>query len=188
FCYAASFQETDPKGLPDGSLYHIVGLAYDSGRWELYSDFHLRDPDQHSSSLGFRLVRVVQGSNTDTTNPNDPDEDVSRPDQINPAYNLPMIKAARAGNTRAVRDYLAKGADPNADFKGWTALMYAAYYGHLDMVKTLIAYKADASRKAGSWDATALAQHSNHAQIVLLLERYTGVRAIRQRGQPAVPR
>ncbi|MDO8989626.1 MAG: ankyrin repeat domain-containing protein [Sideroxyarcus sp.] len=55
-----------------------------------------------------------------------------------------LIDAVRTGDSAAVRQLLAAGANANArDGEGATLLMLAAYKGDLDMVKTLIAGGAD---------------------------------------------
>lgn len=52
--------------------------------------------------------------------------------------------AAMRGEYANARDLVSNGEDANAvDRDGYTALMYAAGLGHLEIVKTLIAHGAD---------------------------------------------
>ena len=55
-----------------------------------------------------------------------------------------LLEAALIGDTDALREALAAGADVNAvDVFGWTSLMYAARFGHEACVKLLLAAGAD---------------------------------------------
>ena len=63
-----------------------------------------------------------------------------------------MIKAAYWGDTIVVKDCLAKGADINAKLErsGWTALMFAASEGHVEILSFLIPGGADVNARS-SW-------------------------------------
>jgi ankyrin repeat protein len=52
-----------------------------------------------------------------------------------------LMRASARGDLNATRALLGKGADPNAKSSeaGVTALMFAAYFGHAEIVKTLVA-------------------------------------------------
>ena len=84
-----------------------------------------------------------------------------------------MLRAARAGRTQEVKDFLAAGADykiPN-DFEE-TAVMFAARYGYLEIVQEFLARITDWDKQ---WDtALTLATIFNHNKIAQLLraEKY----------------
>jgi len=56
-----------------------------------------------------------------------------------------LLSAARQQNMSKISELLAAGADPNAvdSFEGTTVLHYAAFFGHLEVVKAMIAGGAD---------------------------------------------
>ena len=59
--------------------------------------------------------------------------------------------AARSGNIDAVKELLARGANPNARERlGQTALMWAAAEGHTDVVRLLMDAKADMNARLDS--------------------------------------
>ena len=59
-----------------------------------------------------------------------------------------LLKAARYGNIKAVKQHLAAGADVNAkDDGGVTTLQYAASRGHKELAELLIAEGADINAK-----------------------------------------
>ena len=47
------------------------------------------------------------------------------------------FEAAGAGDVATIRVLAQDGADPNADEHGWTAIMWAANNGHLDLICAL---------------------------------------------------
>ena len=56
----------------------------------------------------------------------------------NTAFQLSLIK----GNLPLVKALVEEGSDPNAtDKDGWTALLYASYFGHLHIVRFLMDIK-----------------------------------------------
>ncbi|GAA1682652.1 ankyrin repeat domain-containing protein [Nonomuraea maheshkhaliensis] len=58
-----------------------------------------------------------------------------------------MFGLARAGDTEALRAYVAAGLPVNlANDKGDTLLMLAAYYGHAETVRMLVTSGADVDR------------------------------------------
>jgi len=86
-----------------------------------------------------------------------------------------LIAAARKSNVEAVRDLLAKGADPNAKTPyGATPLFFACDRGSLEIVKILVERGADVNVKDTFYNSTAVgwAVSKNHVAIVkLLLEK-----------------
>jgi uncharacterized protein len=67
-----------------------------------------------------------------------------------------FIQASKDGNMKAVQTLLAKGADVNAKYDGWTALMWAAFNGHTEIVKVLLEKGADVNTKETPNGVTAL--------------------------------
>ncbi|MEQ9362787.1 MAG: ankyrin repeat domain-containing protein [Leptospirales bacterium] len=118
----------------------------------------------------------------------------SQPTRIDPSLNPALLRKAYDGDADAVRDLLKLGADPDARYKGgWTALMYAAWFGHENAVAALLKAKANAALKHKGWDAAGFAQHREHTAIVRMIEEHSGTRASvpagRQRGgvNPVAP-
>ena len=95
-----------------------------------------------------------------------------------------FVKACGEGVKGAVEQYLAAGGDPDAaDEYGTTGLMWAAYNGHLDIVRAVLRAGADPDRQR--WDGwTALMAAAGGGQ-----DHPAGLRHVR-RLQPhaAVPR
>lgn len=83
--------------------------------------------------------------------------------------------AARKGDTTAVKELLAKGADVNAKFRyGATALSYASDRGHLEVVKVLVEHGADVNVRDTFYGASPLswAASKGHIEVVrFLLEK-----------------
>lgn len=86
-----------------------------------------------------------------------------------------LIAAARKSNVEAVKELLAKGADPNAKSPyGATPLFFACDRGSLEIVKLLVERGADVNVKDTFYNSTAVgwAVSKNHTAIVkLLLEK-----------------
>jgi ankyrin repeat protein len=77
-------------------------------------------------------------------------------------YENPFLKAAEAGDTRAIVAQLARGADANQkDNGGFTALILAARAGSVPAVQTLVRHGADANLRGGLNDWTPL-MHTIH--------------------------
>ena len=122
------------------------------------------------------------------------DPDTDEPDKIdpepavkiNPQYNRPMLIAIYEGRSGDAFAYLKKGADPNAKYGGWSALMFAAYYGYGDLVKDLLRRGADANHSHERWDALALAQYRRNSAVVKILREHTGRRGPRVRSRSIV--
>ena len=91
--------------------------------------------------------------------------------------NADLLKAAYEGHTETVKALLEAGADVNAkivegEFKGATALFWAAGKGHTEIVQVLIAKGADVNAKGvKGWTALMLAAENRHTEIVSLLKQ-----------------
>ncbi|MCR9141612.1 MAG: ankyrin repeat domain-containing protein [bacterium] len=115
------------------------------------------------------------------------DHDDANPVPIDPKLNPELLRKSYDGDAKAVRDLLRRGADPNARYRGaWTAMMYAAWFGHKDVVAALLDARADAGLKYKGWNAAGFAKHRKHDKIVQLIEIRTkeraSVPAVRERG------
>jgi hypothetical protein len=81
----------------------------------------------------------------------------AKSDSRNDADNAALVAAAKKGDAVAVKELLAKGADPN--FKtnfGATALSFAADRGSVDVVKLLVAKGADVNVRDNFYKYTPL--------------------------------
>src|SRR5438552_2925014 len=84
-----------------------------------------------------------------------------------------LLEAAKARNTAEVQKLLGEGANANAkDNAGWTALIWAAYFGRTDTVRALLEKGADGDEKDKKGDtALRLAEKYKYSSIVALLRR-----------------
>ena len=76
------------------------------------------------------------------------------------------------GYTNLVRYLISQGANVNAQtkFDQYTALIFAAYYGHSDVAKILLQNGADVSRtNSNGYSALILSANYGDAEIVKLL-------------------
>jgi ankyrin repeat protein len=83
-----------------------------------------------------------------------------------------LAHAAKAGNAQLVARLLGEGRDVNeADEKGWTALIWAAFLGRADVVRLLLARKGVEVDQGAADGATALiaSSQSGHVEVVRLL-------------------
>jgi ankyrin repeat protein len=84
----------------------------------------------------------------------------------------PLMRAAARANGADVKALLDKGADPNYRHSTTrvTALMVAAYFGHVDVVKTLLARGARMELKDAVGAAAAdWAAQNGHAELEQML-------------------
>ena len=91
-------------------------------------------------------------------------------DQSSLGGQTPLIAASAAGMKSVVERLLAENARvEHADDRGYTALMYAAQYGHVDIVQTLLRKNALCNARPGKTSALALAGAGGHDAVVQLL-------------------
>ena len=82
-----------------------------------------------------------------------------------------LHKACNKGDIEAVKQFLGKGADVNAEDKHeWTPLHYAAYQGHTEIAKFLVGSGADVNAKEiGDETPLHFAAQRGHKKVVELL-------------------
>lgn len=86
-----------------------------------------------------------------------------------------LTTAAREGDLAKVKQLLKEKVNPNDDFgapRGWSPLMTAAYYGHLEVVKLLVKHHArlDAVEIDGWLTALDLAIMNSKDDVVSYLK------------------
>jgi len=132
---------------------------------------------------GFYYVHISQRNRGKKKKP------VHKPVRIDPSLSQELLQNIYEGNTGKVMDLLARGADPNARLRGWTALMYAAYFGHDRIVLELLRRHADRSPRIRGFKAIDLARAQGHQKIVRMFEAAAGRRnVIRVKHRRMVPR
>lgn len=82
----------------------------------------------------------------------------------------PLVAAAAANKSEAVRLLLERGADVNKKLKrGPTALMIASFHGDIEMVRLLLANGADVNADCLGDTALSWAKQKGHPEVVNLL-------------------
>lgn len=88
-----------------------------------------------------------------------------------------LLLAAHKGDLPKIKNIMSKLNDQekivilnNSDQFGWTALMYAANEGHLEVVKELLKYKHNFDLKTKKEGATALMMASNKGYVAIVKE------------------
>jgi hypothetical protein len=78
-----------------------------------------------------------------------------------------MLKAAMEGNSTAVVELVAKGADVNAKgkYSGWTPLILASKKGEVELVNYLLSYGADVNIESGVRGRTAIMEAARNRKI-----------------------
>ncbi|HMZ57197.1 MAG TPA: ankyrin repeat domain-containing protein [Leptospiraceae bacterium] len=90
-----------------------------------------------------------------------------------PKLNETLLKAAKSGKTDEASAALKEGAEVDTKYKGWTPLLFAAYFGHEETVKELIKNHADPLVEVSGWNAQRFAKAKNYTGIVALLENHS---------------
>ncbi len=96
----------------------------------------------------------------------------AKPGATTPEGETPLMFAARTGKPAALRTLLAHGPDVNAreNWRGQTALMWAAAEGHVETVQTLLDCDAKlAVRSKGGYTAFLFAVRQGHIDVVRTL-------------------
>ena len=88
------------------------------------------------------------------------------------AKDIPILKAVTEGDLDEIKTLILEKADVNTTSgNGFTALYYAAYFNHKDIVESLLAAGADIDTECGQYKTTSLfiAAGSGYIDIVKLL-------------------
>lgn len=88
------------------------------------------------------------------------------PSYVIAGVNEDLLESAKAGNLVAVKNAVTKGADVNAEYFGFSALMLASMEGHLNIAKYLI---KEGANKRSIDDAFALSLANNNFAIAKYL-------------------
>jgi hypothetical protein len=102
----------------------------------------------------------------------------------------PLISAARNGDTAAIRDLIAAGADPGlpGGVNGWPPLMHAIHKNQKAAVVALLEAGADPNQRAdgGSTALIMAAGYGNVEMVRLLLEHGADPRIVDSNGDSAL--
>ena len=93
----------------------------------------------------------------------------------NKKYSKKLMKAIYRNNYRAVKKCLKKKADPNATYRGWSALMVAVYKKNYKIVKILLKKKADVNYEFDGWTPIKLAKKKKNKKILKLVKKSKSV-------------
>jgi len=84
-----------------------------------------------------------------------------------------LMVACKDGNLSAVQEALLHDDINYQDEDGWTALMYAAYFNHADLVSFLLAKEADRSLTTNNGkNVRWLAYTEGHVSVVSILDEH----------------
>ncbi len=102
--------------------------------------------------------------------------------------NFEMIQTIYKGDESGFTRFLEQGANPGAIYQDWSALMLAAYYNRVNMIKALLAKKPDVNYRAPrGWTALSVARDRGHKEIEALLFAAGAVRTRAVGRPPAMP-
>lgn len=111
------------------------------------------------------VVSISTSSFAAGTNPNKVKSNSSKTNKI-----APIALAVAKGNSEAVATFIKFGADVDQKTNGMTALMYAARYNRVDLIKVLLENGANVSEKSYyGFTALQIAEQSNAKEAAELL-------------------
>jgi len=86
-----------------------------------------------------------------------------------PHHDMPLMNAAAINDVATMRACLRHGADPNlkCDY-GWTALIHAAFQGHLEAVKLLTMHRGTHINARDRYDFTALTAAVSQGRVAVV--------------------
>lgn len=132
------------------------------------------------------FIHAESGADSESSTDQTESDSVTTPADAE-RLSMEMLRACYEGNAAQTKSLLARGANVNASNRGWTGLMYGAYFGHREVVEVLLARGADANQKLQGWTAAALARKKGHVEIAELLERKTQDRSLPPGTIPGLP-
>lgn len=128
---------------------------------------HFRDRNRGQDSFGSVVTNTPP-----VPVPADDYSDLKGNITINDQLNAKLLNAILGRKASEARAWLAKGANPNAAYQGWTALMLAAYLGENDITKMLIIRGVTLDTKiADYWTAYMIAVQLNRLDTAELLKK-----------------
>lgn len=121
---------------------------------------------------------LARSSGPPTTKPNkEPTTKPGKSKYDQELLDYELLNAVLKNNLPAFRRFLALGGNANAEYKGWSALMYASYSGNLEMVTALLGKGAKANfRSPTGWNPLRIAIHYKRTAIARKLEAAGAVR------------
>lgn len=157
--YKYSFQPSD-----DSNVLKFCAVSDGFSKTGLYSMFFQAcssDKQSYKSYQYYHFLLTLVEFDSDST------AEDTRP---TPELNMQLLKASWKGDADAARTALKSGADPNAQNKGWTGLMYAAYAGRTDVIRVLLEYSADTTVKFQGFTALSMAEKKGNTEAAALLK------------------
>lgn len=132
----------------------------------------VNDVTGFSDQLEIVLVSPFQNK-PQVVSPTEPQKPETSETNLNPTLGKPLIDAIYEGKEVEGISLLNQGADPNTVYEGWSALLYAAYFGRTEIVRALLSHNVNVDFSVDGWNALQLAQERGHSQIVTLLQPNT---------------
>ena len=128
---------------------------------------HFRDRNRGQDSVG-----TVVTNTPPVAVPVDDYSDLKGNITINDQLNAKLLNSILSRKAADARTLLKNGANPNAEYQGWTALMLAAYLGESEITKMLIARGVALDAKiADYWTAYMIAVQLNRLDTAELLKK-----------------
>lgn len=150
-------------GLPDPVRFSVVLELGDLRQAQAWLDAGL-DPDFEGELIGTGLMIGAWEGNIPLMNLfYQRGADIHRTNRFGETA---LMLAAWKNRPEAVRWLLDRGARPNRDERAWTALHYAAFAGHADLVDTLLQAGADINaRSTNGSTVIMMAAREGHAAL-----------------------